>query len=74
MPITKSAADLRTLSGGELVATLFAAQFPMVYSGEGEGLFSGLERYQYLTTRLVDPPRPARPCQPRGATSPASYR
>lgn len=55
MPITKTAAEfLRTLSGGELVATLFAAQFPMVYSGEGEGLFSGLERYQYLTTRLVD--------------------
>lgn len=55
IPITKSAADfLRTLSGGELVATLFAAQFPIVYSGEGQGLFSGLERYQYLTTRLVD--------------------
>lgn len=55
MPITRTAGEfMRTLSGSELIAVLFAAQFPIVYSGEGEGLFAGLERYQYLTTRLVD--------------------
>lgn len=55
MPITESSVEfLRTLSGGELIATLFAAQFPIIYRGEGEGLFTGLERYQYLTTRLTD--------------------
>lgn len=45
---------LQTVTGGELLAVLFAAQFPIIYRGEGEGLFAGVERYQYLTTRLVD--------------------
>lgn len=45
---------LTTLTGGELLAVIFASQFPMIYRGEGEGLFAGAERYQYLTTRLVD--------------------
>lgn len=44
---------LESLTGGELVASLFVAQFPLIYAGEGEGLFSGLDRYRYLTTRLA---------------------
>lgn len=55
LPIAKSHAEfLANLTGGELIATLFVAQFPLIYGGEGEGLFSGMERYQFLTTRLVD--------------------
>lgn len=45
---------LETLTGAQLVAVFFTAQFPLLYSGEGDGLFSGMERYQYLTTRLTD--------------------
>lgn len=55
LPVTtRSAEFLATLSGGELVATLFAAQFPLIYSGDGAGLFSGMARYDYLTTRIID--------------------
>jgi hypothetical protein len=47
-------AFLSTLSGPQLLAVIFAAQFPLLYGGEGAGLFAGMERYQYLTTRLAD--------------------
>lgn len=54
-PVGEASVDfLETLSGPELLAVLFTAQFPTIYSGDGEGLFSGTERYQYLTTRLTD--------------------
>lgn len=45
---------LETLTGAQLVAALFVAQFPLNYGGDGAGLFAGVERYQYLTTRLAD--------------------
>lgn len=55
IPVTQSSAEfLATLTGGEMIAVLFTAQFPTIYGGDGAGLFSGIERYQYLTTRLVD--------------------
>ena len=54
-PLPKSSFSfLETLTGAQLVAVLFTAQFPLNYGGEGAGLFAGLERYQYLTTRLAD--------------------
>lgn len=54
-PIGRDAVEfLRSISGPELVAVLFTAQFPLVYSGTGEGLFSGMDRYTYLATRLTD--------------------
>lgn len=45
---------LNSLSGSELIAVLFVAQVPLMYGGEGVGLFEGQERYRYLTTRLTD--------------------
>lgn len=45
---------LQTRSGSELIAIYFTLQFPLLYTGEGEGLFSGMSRYEYLTTRLAD--------------------
>lgn len=49
---------LSILTGAQLVATIFAAQFPLIYGGrnrgDGEGLFSGIGRYEYLQTRLSD--------------------
>src|SRR5882672_1095192 len=45
---------LHTRSGAELIAIIFTAQYPLIYGGTGDGLFSGLERYQYLVTRLTD--------------------
>lgn len=45
---------LRTRSGAELIAIIFTAQYPLIYGGAGAGLFSDLERYQYLVTRLTD--------------------
>jgi hypothetical protein len=45
---------LQSLTGAQLIALIFTAQFPLIYGGEGVGLFSGIERYQYLTTRLID--------------------
>jgi len=45
---------LESLSGSELIATLFVANVPLMYGGEGEGLFQGMERYRYLSTRLGD--------------------
>lgn len=51
---TESVAYLRTRSGAELVAIAFVAQYPLIYSGVGAGLFADMERYQYLVTRLTD--------------------
>ncbi len=49
-PVAKSNIPfLQTLTGAQLVAVLFTAQFPLMYGGEGQGLFSGLERYQYFS-------------------------
>lgn len=45
---------LESLKGSELVAALFVAQVPIMFPGEGEGLFSGVERYRMLSTRLAD--------------------
>ena len=45
---------LRSLSGDVLLACLFASNVPLIYRGEGEGLFTGVERYQVLATRLSD--------------------
>lgn len=45
---------LASMSGPDLVATLFTLQVPLNYGGEGEGLFVGVERYHYLHSRLVD--------------------
>jgi hypothetical protein len=45
---------LESLTGSELIAVLFVANVPLMYGGEGEGLFQGMERYQYLSTRLAD--------------------
>lgn len=45
---------LKSLSGSELLAVMFVANAPIMFGGEGEGLFAGLERYRYLSTRLAD--------------------
>lgn len=46
------------LTGAQLVATILTAQFPLIYGsrnkGNGEGLFAGVGRYEYLQTRLAD--------------------
>jgi hypothetical protein len=48
-------AFLQALTGGQVLACLFVAHFPLAYGGsEGTGLFSGMARYQYLSTRLGD--------------------
>lgn len=58
-PVGNTACEyLGILSGAQLVATIFAAQFPLIYGsrnkGDGEGLFAGIGRYEYLQTRLSD--------------------
>ena len=45
---------LESLKGAELVAALFVAQVPIMFPGDGEGLFTGMERYRMLSTRLAD--------------------
>ena len=45
---------LESLKGSELVAALFVAQVPIMFPGDGEGLFTGMERYRMLSTRLAD--------------------
>jgi hypothetical protein len=45
---------MESLKGSELVAALFVAQVPLLFPGEGEGLFTGMERYRMLSTRLAD--------------------
>lgn len=58
-PVGDTCAEyLTTLTGAQLVATILAAQFPLIYGsrnkGDGEGLFAGVGRYEYLQTRLSD--------------------
>jgi hypothetical protein len=45
---------MESLKGSELVAALFVAQVPIMFPGDGEGLFTGMERYRMLSTRLAD--------------------
>jgi len=48
---------LDALDGPQVLACLLVSLFPQIYSGEdgeGVGLFSGMQRYQYLSTRLGD--------------------
>src|SRR3990167_2842780 len=46
---------LGALSGPVLLSGFFVAQVPLLYGGgDGTGLFAGVERYEYLTTRLSD--------------------
>lgn len=45
---------LGELTGAGLLAVLFTSLFPRMYPGDGVGLFSGMERYEYLKSRLRD--------------------
>lgn len=45
---------LESLSGPGLLSVLFVSLIPKMYPGEGEGLFSGMSRYEYLKVRLRD--------------------
>lgn len=55
LPLDESLFPLmESLKGSELVAALFVAQVPLCFGGEGEGLFAGMERYRFLSTRLAD--------------------
>ena len=48
-------AFLQAITGGQVLACLFTAHVPWAYGGQdGTGLFSGMNRYQYLSTRLAD--------------------
>lgn len=55
-PLGETAAPfLAALTGPQVLVCLWIANIPLAYGGrDGTGLFAGIERYQYLSTRLAD--------------------
>lgn len=45
---------LETATGAELIAAMFVSQYPVNFGGDGDGLFTGLSRYDMLSKKLQD--------------------